>query len=75
MKFMELWKGKHETGQWIEIEAAEAMSIRSDFSSVNAPGIFLSGDTRRHSDTSNVKLNGDAGAEYLDSDPNRGNTG
>jgi hypothetical protein len=38
---MELWKRKHETGQWLEIEAAEAMSSRSDFSAMNASGIML----------------------------------
>ena len=38
---MELWKRKHETGQWLEIEAAEAMSSRSEFSAMNASGIML----------------------------------
>lgn len=38
---MELWKRKHETGQWLEIEA-EAMSNQSDFSALNASGIMLS---------------------------------
>ncbi|KAL5542285.1 hypothetical protein UlMin_009995 [Ulmus minor] len=41
-RFKELWKKKHETGQWVEIEAAEAMSNRSDFSAMNASGIMLS---------------------------------
>ncbi|CAH2080474.1 unnamed protein product [Thlaspi arvense] len=41
-RFVDLWKGKHETGQWLEIEAAEAMSCRSDFSAMNASGIMLS---------------------------------
>uniref|UniRef100_A0A2N9GHT8 COP1-interacting protein 7 n=1 Tax=Fagus sylvatica TaxID=28930 RepID=A0A2N9GHT8_FAGSY len=40
-KFLELWKRKHETGQWLEIEAAEAMSSRSEFSAMNASGIML----------------------------------
>ncbi|KAJ6421016.1 hypothetical protein OIU84_028401 [Salix udensis] len=35
VRFMELWKRKHETGQWVEIEAAE-------MSGMNAPGIILS---------------------------------
>ena len=39
---MDLWKSKHETGQWVDIEAAEAMSSRSDFSSLNPSGITLS---------------------------------
>ncbi|XVF38482.1 hypothetical protein REPUB_Repub20aG0105900 [Reevesia pubescens] len=42
VKFTELWKRKHETGQWLEIEAAEAMSSRSDFSAMNATGIVFS---------------------------------
>ncbi|KAI3968855.1 hypothetical protein MKX01_029005 [Papaver californicum] len=31
LPFIELWKVKHETGQWLEIEASEAMFTRSDF--------------------------------------------
>ncbi|KAJ0092676.1 hypothetical protein Patl1_25625 [Pistacia atlantica] len=42
VRFMELWKRKHETGQWVEIEEAEAMSNQSDFSAMNASGIMLS---------------------------------
>ncbi|KAL2463572.1 COP1-interacting protein-related [Forsythia ovata] len=41
-RFMELWKRKHENGQWLEIEAAEAITTRSDFSEVNASGAMLS---------------------------------
>ncbi|CAI0558918.1 unnamed protein product [Linum tenue] len=41
VKFKELWKRKHETGQWVEIEAAEAMSGRPEFSLVNSSGIVL----------------------------------
>lgn len=37
-----MWKKKHETGQWLEIEAAEAMASRSDLSAMNASGIILS---------------------------------
>ncbi|BAT94781.1 COP1-interacting protein [Vigna angularis] len=40
-KFRDLWRRKHETGQWLEIEAAETMSNRSDFSALNASGIIL----------------------------------
>ncbi|XP_068666300.1 COP1-interacting protein 7-like [Aristolochia californica] len=47
LRFRELWKRKHETGQWVEIEAAEAMSAQSDFSSINASGRMLSVDTRK----------------------------
>ncbi|KAE8667989.1 COP1-interacting protein-related, putative isoform 3 [Hibiscus syriacus] len=42
IKFNELRKRKHETGQWLEIEAAEAMSCRSDFPPMNATGIVFS---------------------------------
>ncbi|KAK8684653.1 hypothetical protein V6N13_040669 [Hibiscus sabdariffa] len=42
IKFTELWKRKQETGQWLEIEAAEAMSSRSDFPSMNAAGTVFS---------------------------------
>lgn len=48
IRFLELWKRKHETGQWLEIEATEAMSSRSDFSSMNTSGIVFSGETRKH---------------------------
>ncbi|TKY51912.1 hypothetical protein E2542_SST23432 [Spatholobus suberectus] len=40
-KFRDLWRRKHETGQWLEIEAAETMSNRSDFSPLNVSGIIL----------------------------------
>lgn len=46
-RYMQLWKGKHETGQWIEVEAAEALSYRSEFSPLNSSGIILSGDSVR----------------------------
>ncbi|KAF2313997.1 hypothetical protein GH714_021401 [Hevea brasiliensis] len=42
VRFLGLWKRKHETGQWVEIEAGEAISSRSDFSAMNASGIVLS---------------------------------
>ncbi|KAM7485370.1 hypothetical protein LguiA_001379 [Lonicera macranthoides] len=41
-RFMNLWKEKHESGQWVEIEAMDSMSIKSDFSAMNASGIMLS---------------------------------
>ncbi|KAF5452663.1 hypothetical protein F2P56_027637, partial [Juglans regia] len=40
-KFMELWRRKHETGQWVEVAATEAMSNQSDFSAMNTSGIML----------------------------------
>lgn len=44
---MELYNGKHETGQWLEIEAADAMSMRSEFAAINTSGIMLSADIGR----------------------------
>lgn len=41
-RFMNLWKEKHESGQWVEIEAMDSMSMKSDFSAMNASGIMLS---------------------------------
>ncbi|TKY53756.1 hypothetical protein E2542_SST25298 [Spatholobus suberectus] len=41
-KFMSLWKRKHESGQWLEIEAAEVTPNRADFSAINASGIIFS---------------------------------
>lgn len=44
--FVELWKQKHETGQWIEVEP-EAMSTRSEFPPFNASGIVFMGDNMK----------------------------
>ncbi|XP_073287980.1 uncharacterized protein [Primulina huaijiensis] len=54
-RFINLWKSKHETGQWLELEASEVLPARSEFSAVNASGIFLSGTTDKH-DESNHQL-------------------
>ncbi|KAA8527780.1 hypothetical protein F0562_035351 [Nyssa sinensis] len=51
LRFMDLWKGKHESGQWLEIEAAEAMSSRSEFSTMNASGIMISSVTNKHNES------------------------
>ncbi|KAF4349331.1 hypothetical protein G4B88_003163 [Cannabis sativa] len=40
-RFKELWKKKHESGQWLEIEAAEAMARGADFTAMNASGVML----------------------------------
>ncbi|KAJ6819316.1 uncharacterized protein M6B38_402555 [Iris pallida] len=50
LQFMELWKVKHETGQWLEVEAVDLMSSRSGFSPFNASGIVLSGDTSKQNE-------------------------
>ncbi|KAK8623805.1 hypothetical protein V6N13_065168 [Hibiscus sabdariffa] len=43
VKFTELWKRKHENGQWLEIEATEPMAGRSDFSAMEKLKGALSG--------------------------------
>ncbi|XP_058094623.1 COP1-interacting protein 7 isoform X3 [Magnolia sinica] len=50
LRFMELWKRKHETGQWLEVEAADAMSSQSGFSSMNPSGIVLTGEARKQNE-------------------------
>lgn len=80
LRFMELWKKKHDTGQWLEVEAAEAMSIRSEVSALNASGIIFAADSimqKDHGDSRSVSggdivtgSNGKAGicSEYESSD-------
>ncbi|XP_072955576.1 COP1-interacting protein 7-like [Typha angustifolia] len=63
LQFMELWKKKHETGQWLEVEAVEAMSSRSEFASFNASGIVLSGDTMKQNMEAWPVSTGDATTE------------
>ena len=41
MKFMDLWKKKHETGQWVEIEATEVMATQPNISAMNDSGIMF----------------------------------
>lgn len=52
---MSLWKRKHESGQWLEIEAAEVTPNRADFSAINTPGVVFP-DTELGSE-SNGKTN------------------
>lgn len=47
---MKLWEGKHESGQWIEIEAGEALSYRSEFSPLNTSGIIFSEDAMKQNE-------------------------
>lgn len=46
-RFVDLWKAKHESGQWVDVEAAETMSCRSDLPSMSASGIMLLGTNER----------------------------
>ncbi|KAL8486664.1 hypothetical protein ACS0TY_023383 [Phlomoides rotata] len=40
-KFRDLWKRKHETGQWLDIEASETLFTQPDFSPMKASGIAV----------------------------------
>ncbi|KAL0366897.1 UNVERIFIED_CONTAM: COP1-interacting protein 7 [Sesamum radiatum] len=51
-RFMDLWNSKHETGQWLDIEASGALSNQSDFTAMNASCTILS-DTPNKRDISN----------------------
>ncbi|KAL2242621.1 UNVERIFIED_CONTAM: hypothetical protein Sindi_0380100, partial [Sesamum indicum] len=51
-RFMDLWKSKHEMGQWLDVEASGAFSTQSDFTATNASCIILS-DTPNKCDISN----------------------
>ncbi|XP_047950404.1 COP1-interacting protein 7 isoform X2 [Salvia hispanica] len=50
-RFIDLWKCKHETGQWLDIEASEALSPQPNFSSVKASGIVLSSPCNNQDDS------------------------
>ncbi|CAL5347456.1 unnamed protein product [Camellia sinensis] len=65
-RFVDLWKGKHETGQWLEIEAAEAMSNRSDFSAMNASGIMLSSMANKQNESHGDLASEDNGKAAID---------
>jgi len=71
VRFMELWKKKHENGQWVEIEAAEAMANQLDIAAMNASGILLSNIANKQFD-SNSEM---ASENYVKSstDGNSGN--
>lgn len=55
---MSLWKRKHESGLWLEIEATEAMSNCADFSAINTSDIVLSNNTVTTSHDLNSQSNG-----------------
>uniref|UniRef100_A0A0E0KLX3 COP1-interacting protein 7 n=1 Tax=Oryza punctata TaxID=4537 RepID=A0A0E0KLX3_ORYPU len=61
-QFTELWRRKHETGQWIEVEP-EAMSVRSEFPPFNASGIMFMGDNMKQNLETLSISNGDANGE------------
>ncbi|KAL1832398.1 hypothetical protein ACET3Z_002049 [Daucus carota] len=48
LRFTDLWKGKHESGQWLEIEGAEAITSKSEFLTMHTAGIMLSSIANKH---------------------------
>ncbi|QCE07603.1 hypothetical protein DEO72_LG9g2623 [Vigna unguiculata] len=74
-KFRDLWRRKHETGQWLEIEAAETMSNRSDFSALNASGIMLPNMVSASHTELDSESNGKASSDVppMDRQPSIGN--
>ncbi|KAK4421781.1 COP1-interacting protein 7 [Sesamum alatum] len=60
-RFMDLWKSKHEMGQWLDVEASGAFSTQLDFTAMNASCIVLS-DTLNKRDISNPDLASDNNA-------------
>ncbi|RDX57998.1 COP1-interacting protein 7, partial [Mucuna pruriens] len=75
MKFRDLWRRKHETGQWLEIEAADTMSSRSDFSALNVSGIILPNMASASHTELDSESNGKASSDVppMDRQPSVGN--
>ncbi|CAN6296937.1 unnamed protein product [Urochloa humidicola] len=61
-QFIGLWKQKHETGQWIDVEP-EAISARSEFPPFNPSGIMFMGDNMKQTMEAMSVSNGDANGE------------
>ncbi|KAG2533677.1 hypothetical protein PVAP13_9NG019200 [Panicum virgatum] len=66
-QFIGLWKQKHETGQWIEVEP-EAMSARSEFPPFNPSGIMFMGDSMKQTMETMSVSNGDASEDASKAD-------
>ncbi|KAG8370442.1 hypothetical protein BUALT_Bualt14G0117400 [Buddleja alternifolia] len=60
-KFIELWKSKHETGEWLDIEASEALRTRSGLSAMNPSGIILSTPHNKDDDSNHELASEDKG--------------
>ncbi|XP_019180494.1 PREDICTED: uncharacterized protein LOC109175643 isoform X2 [Ipomoea nil] len=60
LRFMGLWKKKHETGQWLEIGATEAIASQPDVSIMNASGIVFSSEMASEGD-GKLSMDGTAG--------------
>lgn len=72
LRFMGLWKKKHETGQWLEIGAMEAIASQPDVSIMNGSGIVFSSIASKQSDSNSemasegdgkLSMDGTAGKE------------
>ncbi|PIN00795.1 hypothetical protein CDL12_26701 [Handroanthus impetiginosus] len=60
-RFVDLWKSKHESGEWLDIEAAEASSTRSDFLAMNSSSIVLSATENKHEESNHELASEDNG--------------
>lgn len=60
---MGLWKKKHETGQWLEIGATEAIASQPDASIMNASGIVFSNSEMASEGDGKLSMDGTAGKE------------
>lgn len=54
LKFLDLWKGKHETGQLLETKTAQVMPTL-EFSTVNASGTFLSNEKAAVDESADIR--------------------
>ena len=71
LRFIDLWKRKHETGQWLEIDAAEATPSQSDFSVMNASGIMLSNVANKRNESHGDLVLEDNGKTGIDASAGR----
>ncbi|XP_061361308.1 COP1-interacting protein 7-like [Gastrolobium bilobum] len=76
-KCMSLWKRKHESGQWLEIETAEVTPNCADFSAINASGIILSNIATTSHTELDTESNGKANSDVfpMDHQPTTGYQG
>ncbi|KAL3030995.1 hypothetical protein AAZX31_02G004400 [Glycine max] len=64
--FISLWKRKHESGQWLEIETAEVTPNHADFSAINASGIIFSNMVTTSHTKLDLESNGKTNSGYKD---------
>ncbi|KAL7105530.1 hypothetical protein ACP275_07G050500 [Erythranthe tilingii] len=71
-RFIDLSKKKHETGEWLDIEASEALSSRPDFSNMNTSGIIFSAAHNKNDESNHEQAsedNGNSGSTYNADNP------